>query len=135
MPIYEYRCRECATVFEKLQKLSDPPLAVCEACGAPVDKLVSQTAFAFKGTGWYVTDYAKNPRPAASKDGDSEKAAAAKADKGEGQGRHGGDRRSRQEAGAGGRRAKKPEPAAVSRPPRPAAAPASAPAASSTPNG
>ena len=59
MPIYEYKCRDCGLLFERLQKVSDPPVQECERCSGPVDKVVSQTAFQFKGTGWYVTDYAK----------------------------------------------------------------------------
>ena len=59
MPIYEYRCDSCKTVVEKLQKFSDPPLTTCSACGGPLEKLISPPGLHFKGTGWYVTDYAK----------------------------------------------------------------------------
>ncbi len=59
MPIYEYECEKCGHRFEKIQKFSDPPLDTCEKCGAAVHKVQSAPAFQFKGTGWYVTDYAK----------------------------------------------------------------------------
>ena len=61
MPIYEYKCEACGKVFTKLQKFSDAPLTVHEECGSgPVERLISAPAFHFKGTGWYVTDYAKS---------------------------------------------------------------------------
>lgn len=59
MPIYEYACQDCARHFEIMQKMSDEPLKVCEACGGKLEKQWSQTGFQFKGAGWYVTDYAK----------------------------------------------------------------------------
>jgi putative FmdB family regulatory protein len=60
MPLYEYRCDACEHQFEVIQKFSDDPISVCPKCGAgPVVKLLSSPAFQFKGTGWYVTDYAK----------------------------------------------------------------------------
>ena len=57
MPIYEYRCADCGTHVEKMQKISDAPLTVCEACGGKLEKQVSRSGFQFKGSGWYVTDY------------------------------------------------------------------------------
>jgi putative FmdB family regulatory protein len=60
MPIYEYECEKCGHRFEKIQKFSDPPVDVCEKCGGHVHKMQSAPAFQFKGTGWYVTDYAKS---------------------------------------------------------------------------
>jgi putative FmdB family regulatory protein len=59
MPLYEYRCSKCGNVFEKIQKFSDAPLTVHEDCGGAVEKLISRSAFALKGSGWYATDYAK----------------------------------------------------------------------------
>lgn len=59
MPIYEYQCQSCGERHEVLQRMSDPPLETCEDCGGPVRKLISAPAFQFKGSGWYVTDYAK----------------------------------------------------------------------------
>jgi putative FmdB family regulatory protein len=66
MPIYEYRCRQCGNQFEVLQRFSDAPVATCRECQGPVDKLISSPAFQFKGTGWYITDYARKSKPAAS---------------------------------------------------------------------
>ena len=59
MPLYEYQCDACEHGFEHIQKFSDPLLTVCPKCGGAVRKLVSSPAIKFKGTGWYVTDYAK----------------------------------------------------------------------------
>ncbi len=58
LPLYEYECPEHGT-FERMQKFSDPPLTACPTCGAPVEKLPSAPAIQFKGTGWYITDYAR----------------------------------------------------------------------------
>jgi putative FmdB family regulatory protein len=58
MPIYEYQCQSCGKRTERLQSLAGPPLAACPACGGEVKKLVSAPAVQFKGSGWYVTDYA-----------------------------------------------------------------------------
>ena len=58
MPIYEYRCAECGYEMDKLQKISDPPLTDCPACGKPgLQKLVSAAGFRLKGGGWYETDF------------------------------------------------------------------------------
>src|SRR5947208_3513045 len=60
MPLYEYKCDACGHRFEKIQKFSDPLIEECPKCGAKeVHKLVSSPAIQFKGTGWYITDYAK----------------------------------------------------------------------------
>ncbi|MCX6620237.1 MAG: zinc ribbon domain-containing protein [Acidobacteria bacterium] len=59
MPMYEYKCAQCGGVFELIQKFADEPLKVHEGCGGAVERLISAPAFQFKGTGWYVTDYAK----------------------------------------------------------------------------
>jgi putative FmdB family regulatory protein len=61
MPLYEYQCESCQHRFEKIQKsYNDPPLETCPKCGkGPVRKLISSPAIQFKGTGWYITDYAK----------------------------------------------------------------------------
>lgn len=58
MPIYEFECRKCKAHLEVFQKLHDKPPAKCRKCGGRLEKLVSASAFQFKGTGWYVTDYA-----------------------------------------------------------------------------
>ena len=58
MPIYEYECSKCGHQEEVWQKFSDKPLSKCELCNGKVRKLISQSTFHLKGTGWYVTDYA-----------------------------------------------------------------------------
>lgn len=60
MPLYEYKCDRCSAVFEVIQKFSDEPLSVHETCGGRVQKLLSRSAIQFKGSGWYITDYAKS---------------------------------------------------------------------------
>lgn len=87
MPIYEYQCNRCGRLDEVIQKFSDKPLTKCKHCSGKLHKLISQSAFHLKGTGWYVTDYAdksrkdtnKNSEPAASKNnGSQEKKSASK---------------------------------------------------------
>lgn len=58
MPIYEYECRKCKAHIEVFQKVSDKPPTKCRKCGGRLEKLVSAPAIQFKGSGWYVTDYA-----------------------------------------------------------------------------
>ena len=80
MPLYEYECSDCAGRFERIQKFSDPIVKTCPTCGGPVQKLPSSPAIQFKGTGWYVTDYAKKPttdRP----DGDKQESSSDKSEK------------------------------------------------------
>ena len=59
MPLYEYECDDCGHRFERIRKFSDPPLTTCPECDGPIRKLLSPPAIQFKGTGWYVTDYAR----------------------------------------------------------------------------
>ena len=58
MPLYEYQCPKCGR-FELIKKFSDAPLTECPTCASPVEKLLSSPAIQFKGTGWYITDYAR----------------------------------------------------------------------------
>ena len=74
MPLYEYRCHKCGNVFEVMQKFVDEPVKVHADCGGEVEKLISRSAFQLKGSGWYVTDYAKSgankePKPGKSEGG------------------------------------------------------------------
>jgi putative FmdB family regulatory protein len=70
MPLYEYECDACHQRFERIQKFSDPPLDVCPKCGkGPVRKLVSSPAIQFKGSGWYITDYARKSGTESAKSG------------------------------------------------------------------
>lgn len=65
MPIYEYECRKCKAHVEILQKITDAPLTKCRKCGGKLEKQWSAAGFQFKGTGWYVTDYAGKKRDGA----------------------------------------------------------------------
>lgn len=58
MPIYEYECTKCGKIKEAIQNFSDKPLTKCNHCSGKLHKLISQSSFHLKGTGWYVTDYA-----------------------------------------------------------------------------
>jgi putative FmdB family regulatory protein len=60
MPLYEYECENCGDLFEVIQKFSDEPLTVHEKCGGKVHRILSAPALQFKGSGWYVNDYAKS---------------------------------------------------------------------------
>ncbi len=73
MPLYEYECKKCHHRFEKIQKFSDKMVKKCPECGGPVEQMISAPAVQFKGSGWYVTDYAKkSSSPGSSGSGDSE---------------------------------------------------------------
>jgi putative FmdB family regulatory protein len=61
MPLYEYQCEKCGHRFEKIQKFSDKMVKKCPECGGRVEQMISAPAVQFKGSGWYVTDYAKKP--------------------------------------------------------------------------
>jgi putative FmdB family regulatory protein len=74
MPLYEYQCEACNHRFERIQKFSDPPVDTCPTCGGAVRKLISSPAIQFKGSGWYITDYARKPT------GDGAKGDGAKGD-------------------------------------------------------
>ena len=69
MPLYEYRCPKCGT-FEQMRKFSDPLLTACPTCESPVEKLPSAPAIQFKGSGWYITDYARKSSDAEGAKGD-----------------------------------------------------------------
>jgi len=72
MPLYEYQCKKCHHRFEKIQKFSDPLVKKCPKCGGPVEQVISAPAVQFKGSGWYVTDYAKSSSsPSSGSNGDS----------------------------------------------------------------
>lgn len=80
MPLYEYQCQKCGERFEIIQKFSDPLLTAHETCGGEVKKLLSAPAIQFKGTGWYVTDYARAGNNGSAKDGDSSKSESKSSD-------------------------------------------------------
>ena len=81
MPLYEYQCKKCKHRFEKIQKFSDPLVKKCPECGGTVEQMLSAPAVQFKGSGWYVTDYA-------SKKSTSESSSSEKAEKSD----HSGDK-------------------------------------------
>jgi putative FmdB family regulatory protein len=72
LPLYEYRCLKCDAHFEKIQKFSDPPITTCDACGGRLEQLLSSPAIQFKGSGWYITDYARksSAEPSSTSKGD-----------------------------------------------------------------
>jgi putative FmdB family regulatory protein len=74
MPIYEYECQQCSKITEAMQKFSDAPLTQCPKCKGNLRKLISQSTFHLKGSGWYVTDYARkgDSAPLAKKDKSTE---------------------------------------------------------------
>jgi putative FmdB family regulatory protein len=89
MPLYEYLCEACDNRFEVIQKFSDPPVETCRVCGkGPVQRLPSSPAIQFKGSGWYITDYAKKaggdsaPAKADAQGADGKGAGDAKGDTG-----------------------------------------------------
>jgi putative FmdB family regulatory protein len=73
MPLYEYQCDACGNRFEVIQKFSDPPIEVCPKCGGAVKKLQSAPAFQFKGSGWYITDYARKDQAGPGKNDKNDK--------------------------------------------------------------
>jgi putative FmdB family regulatory protein len=75
MPLYEYECEQCGDRFELIRKFSDPPLEACPKCGGPVRKLFSSPAIQFKGSGFYITDYAKKSSDGGQSDRAKDKAA------------------------------------------------------------
>ncbi len=117
MPIYAYRCTTCGNAQDVLRKISDPPLTVCPACGAPTFmKQVTAAGFQLKGSGWYVTDFRDGGKKAKAEDG------AGKTEKG-------GDKAAGTGADASSTNgAGTPASDTTSAPAAPAAAPASAPA-------
>jgi putative FmdB family regulatory protein len=81
MPLYEYECEACGNRFELIRKFSDPPVEVCGICGrGPVQRLLSSPAIQFKGSGWYITDYAQKGKSEKSDTSTPEKAADGKSD-------------------------------------------------------
>jgi putative FmdB family regulatory protein len=83
MPLYEYLCDECGHRFERIQKFSDPLADKCPKCGGPVHKLASSPAIQFKGSGFYITDYAKKDEASSAKSADGKAERAEKSEKAE----------------------------------------------------
>jgi putative FmdB family regulatory protein len=72
MPLYEYECQKCGHRFERIQKFSDAMVKKCPDCGGKVEQMISAPAVQFKGSGWYVTDYAKKSSTGSSSKSESE---------------------------------------------------------------
>jgi putative FmdB family regulatory protein len=110
MPIYEYRCTGCGSEYEFIQKFSDPPREECPNCGGRLEKLISNTSFVLKGSGWYVTDYASGERKAkmeaeksgSAPAGDSGSGESAKSAKSEGTPGSGTSDKAQKKSGSGG---------------------------------
>ena len=85
MPLREYQCDACGHRFEVIQKMSDPPLEACPKCGEILRKLQAAPAFHLKGSGWYVTDYAKKDQSSAKSEDESKGATKSSADKDKGE--------------------------------------------------
>src|SRR5258708_13347238 len=81
MPLYEYLCKKCGHRFERIQKFSDRPVKKCPECGGAVEQVLSAPAVQFKGSGWYVTDYAKKSSASSDKSQDGDRAGAESAAK------------------------------------------------------
>lgn len=80
MPLYEYECDSCGHRFEVIQKFSDAPIDTCPKCGKTVHKLMSSPAIQFKGSGWYITDYAKKDSTSATKAGSAKEGSTSSSD-------------------------------------------------------
>jgi len=140
MPIYAYRCSNCGHAQDVLQRMSDPVLSVCPACGQPTYvKQVTAAGFQLKGSGWYVTDFRGDKKTGKAADADGAdkggakdgEAAAPGADK---SAEKGGDAAAGAKAESkNGDSGKKPDAAAAPAPAAPSPAPAAAPAAPATP--
>jgi len=80
MPLYEYLCKKCGHRFERIQKFSDPHVKKCPDCGGAVEQVISAPAVQFKGSGWYVTDYAKKSSGSGSSSSSSDNDSGSKAE-------------------------------------------------------
>lgn len=87
MPIYEYQCQACGHRLETMQRISDPPLSTCPECSGALKKLLSAPSFQFKGSGWYVTDYARSGDREKSEEKEGKKDGDTKGEKAEGDGK------------------------------------------------
>src|SRR4029077_18840605 len=81
MPLYEYQCDVCGHRFELIRKFSDPPVETCPKCGGHVQKLISASAFQLKGSGWYITDYARKDSSGGGKSENQSKDSGKESDK------------------------------------------------------
>src|SRR5579864_5697527 len=87
MPLYEYQCKKCGHRFERIQQFSDAPVKKCPDCGGKVEQLISAPTVQFKGSGWYVTDYAKKSSGTSSSKSESKGDSDSKSDSGKDSGK------------------------------------------------
>jgi len=78
MPIYEYECKNCGTVLEAFQSFSEKPLKKCKKCSGKLHKIISQSTFHLKGTGWYVTDYSGKSQQSSAEQNQNEDSSSSK---------------------------------------------------------
>ena len=83
MPIYEYRCKKCGKSVEAIQKVDDPPLATCEVCSGPMEKLVSRSSFQLRGGGWFSSGYSSGSGSSGSGSSGSGSSGSGSSSKGE----------------------------------------------------
>jgi putative FmdB family regulatory protein len=118
MPLHEYECKKCGHRFERIQKFSDPAVKKCPECGGKVEQLLSAPAVQFKGSGWYVTDYARKSSGSSASGSDSGSKSDSASDSTESKDRESKDRdreskdRDRKESKDSKDKESKPEPAA-----------------------
>jgi putative FmdB family regulatory protein len=93
MPLYEYQCQKCGHRFERIQRFSDPMVKKCPDCGGKVEQMISAPAVQFKGSGWYVTDYAKRPSSGSSSKAEAESKADSKSDSAKNSGKDSGSKK------------------------------------------
>ena len=93
MPLYEYQCQKCGHRFERIQKFSDVMVKKCPDCGGKVEQMISAPAVQFKGSGWYVTDYAKKPSSGSSSKAEAESKADSKSDSAKNSGKDSGSKK------------------------------------------
>jgi len=94
MPLYEYQCQKCGHRFERIQKFSDAMVKKCPDCGGKVEQMISAPAVQFKGSGWYVTDYAKKPSAGSTSKAEAESKADSKSDSAKNSGKDSGSKES-----------------------------------------
>jgi putative FmdB family regulatory protein len=93
MPLYEYQCQKCGHRFERIQRFSDPMVKKCPECGGKVEQMISAPAVQFKGSGWYVTDYAKKSSAGSASKAEAESKADAKSDSAKASGKDSGSKK------------------------------------------
>jgi putative FmdB family regulatory protein len=114
MPLYEYKCSGCGKTFEVIQKFSDEPLKTHPECGGPAERLLSAPALQFKGSGWYVTDYARSKE--AKPNGSAKSEGASDAKSGSGDNKSGSDSSSSGSKPASSESKSSPSPSSTSNP-------------------